>query len=126
MLRLFCNGAVINERAIAEMYDDRTKLLGPIHRKLILLREGNRLKTTLMSFEEKLFMWNLAFFLTISYRGAAFKAYYTIRSYITYHGIFMGYGYDLGDGSVWRKIVKSESEEDDDNFSDDDDDYDYE
>ena len=48
-------------------------------------------------------MWNLAFFFTIKHRVAAFKAYYAIRSFITFHGIFMGPGYDLGDKSVWRK-----------------------
>ena len=59
-------------------------------------------------------MWNLAFSFTITYRVAAFKAYYAIRSFITYNGIFMGPGYDLGDSSVWRKGVKSESEEEGD------------
>ena len=48
-------------------------------------------------------MWNLAFFFTIKHRVAAFKAYYAIRSFITFNGIFMGPGYDLGDESVWRK-----------------------
>ena len=47
-------------------------------------------------------MWNLAFFLTLSYRGAAFKVYYIIRSFVTYNGIFMGHGYQLGDGSIWE------------------------
>jgi hypothetical protein len=58
-----------------------------------------------MSNEERRFMWNLAFSFTIAHRGAAFKAYYAIRSFITFHGIFMGPGYDLGHGSVWRKAV---------------------
>ena len=49
-------------------------------------------------------MWNLAFSLTIAFGGApAFKLFYTIRSFITYHGIFMGPGYDIGDKSVWRQ-----------------------
>ena len=47
-------------------------------------------------------MWNLAFSFTWKYRGAAFKAYYTIRSFITFHGIFMASGYDLGEESIWR------------------------
>ena len=47
-------------------------------------------------------MWNLAFFFTWKHRVAAFKAYYAIRSFITFHGIFMGPGYDLGEGSIWR------------------------
>ena len=57
-----------------------------------------------MSNEEKRFMWNLAFSFTIQHRAAAFKAYYKIRSFITFHGIFMGPGYDVGDDSVWRKV----------------------
>ena len=61
------------------------------------------METTLMSDEEKRFMWNLAFFFTITHRVAAFKAYYAIRSFITFHGIFMGPGYDLGTNSVWRR-----------------------
>ena len=28
---------------------------------------------------------------------------YAIRSFITYNGIFMGPGYDVGDDSIWRK-----------------------
>ena len=47
-------------------------------------------------------MWNLAFSFTITYRVAAFKAYYAIRSFITFNGIFMGPDYDLGDGSIWK------------------------
>ena len=47
-------------------------------------------------------MWNLAFSLTIQHRAAAFKAYYTIRSFITFHGIFMADGYNLGYESVWE------------------------
>ena len=48
-------------------------------------------------------MWNLAFSLTVQHPAAAFKAYYTIRSFITFHGIFMVDGYGLGDESVWKK-----------------------
>ena len=59
--------------------------------------------TTLMSNEEEQFMWNLAFFFTIKHRGAAFKAYYAIRSFITFHGIFMGVGYDQGEDSIWKE-----------------------
>ena len=60
------------------------------------------METTLMSDEKKRFMWNLAFSFTIAHRGAAFKAYYAIRSFITFHGIFMASGYDLGEyGNIW-------------------------
>ena len=55
-----------------------------------------------MSTEERRYMWDLAFFFTWKYRVAAFKAYYKVRSFVTYNGIFMGHGYDLGEGSIWR------------------------
>ena len=103
MLTLLCFGAEINER---EIDDDTTKLLRPIHDRFTSLREGKGMETTLMSDEERRFMWNLAFFFTIKHRVAAFKAYYAVRSFITYHGIFMGPGYDLGKESVWRKRRK--------------------
>ena len=38
---------------------------------------------------------------TIAHRGAAFKAYYVIRSFITYNGIFMAPGYELGEDTIW-------------------------
>ena len=66
--------------------------------------DGNK-ATTLMSKEEGQFLWNLAFFLTIEYRGAAFKAYYAIRSFITYKGIFMADGYGLGEGNIWDTYI---------------------
>jgi hypothetical protein len=33
----------------------------------------------------------------------AFRVYYKVRSFITYHGIFMASGYDLGNECIWRK-----------------------
>ena len=75
--------------------------------------EGNVMKTTLMSDEERRLMWNLAFFFTIKHGGAtAFRSFTTIRSFITYHGIFMGPGYDRGEKSVWRKTSETPVEED--------------
>ena len=59
-------------------------------------------------------MWNLAFCFTIRHRAIAFKAYYAIRSFITFHGIFMGPGYDLGDGvwteNLYQNLMKMESD----------------
>ena len=92
-LQLLCFGASIHENALE---DDETGLLGPINKRIEMLRAGKRPETSLMSNEERRFMWELAFSLTIQHRSAAFKAYYTIRSYITFHGIFMADGYDLG------------------------------
>ena len=98
-LQLLCFGAEIDEQTIK---DDKTKLLRPIENRLKLLRNGNRMGISFMSDEERHFMWNLAFSFTIKHRVAAFKAYYAIRSFITYHGIFMGPGYDLGKSSIWN------------------------
>ena len=57
----------------------------------------------LYSKEEGRFLWNLALVLALKHRAVAFKVFYMIRSFITYNGIFMGPGYDIGDGSVWRR-----------------------
>jgi hypothetical protein len=83
--------------------DDRTGLLVQIEERLEKLRNGERCITNLCSNEENKSIWNLAFCLTLKYKVAAFKAYYSIRSFITYHGIFMASGYDLGNESIWRK-----------------------
>ena len=99
-LQLICLGAEINENALQK---DRTGQLRTIHNSLESLRAGNGIRESLMSDEERRFMWNLAFSFTIAHRGAAFKAYYSIRSFITFHGIFMGFGYGVGDRSAWQK-----------------------
>merc|ERR1712146_425670 len=93
VVQLLCFGAEIDCKAFE---NDKTALLRPIEDRLKSLRAGNGMKTTLMSNEERRFMWNLPFFFSIAHRGAAFKAYYSIRSFVTFNGIFMGPGYDLG------------------------------
>ena len=108
ILQLLCFGAVIDEEALE---DDKTGLLGQINDRMNLLRAGKRPETSLMSNEEREWMWNLAYSLTIQHPAAAFKAYYTIRSFITFHGIFMAGGYDLGEESVWKGIIEESSEE---------------
>jgi len=99
VLQLLCFGVEIDKFALRH---DKWELLRPINDRVNLLRAGKRIGTSLMSNEERRFMWNLAFCFTIKYRGAAFKAYYAIRSFITYNGIFMGYGYGLGEDSRWN------------------------
>ena len=101
-LQLLCFGASIDKKALE---GDKTDLLGPINNRMKLLRAGKRSGTSLMSNEERRFMWNLAFSLTIQHPAAAFKAYYTIRSFITFRGIFMAEGYELGEENVWRHGV---------------------
>jgi hypothetical protein len=99
-LELLCLGAKIDKTALQY---DRTGLLVPIEERLEKLRNGERCITNLCSNKENKFKWNLAFCLTLKYKVAAFKAYYSIRSFITYHGIFMASEYDLGKESIWRK-----------------------
>jgi hypothetical protein len=102
-LELLCFGAKkIDKNALK---DDCTGLLVPIEERLEKLRNGERCITNLCSNEENKYKWNLAFCLTLKYKVAAFKAYYSIRSFITYHGIFMASGYDLGKESIWNKEV---------------------
>ena len=99
-LELLCLGAKIDKKALKK---DKTGLLVPIEERLKKLRNGERRIMNLCSNEENKYKWNLAFCLTLKYKVAAFKAYYSIRSFITYHGIFMASGYDLGNESIWRK-----------------------
>jgi ankyrin repeat protein len=99
-LELLCLGAKIDKKALK---DDKTGLLVQIEERLEKLRNGEYRITNLCSNEENKFKWNLAFCLTLKYKVAAFKAYYSIRSFITYHGIFMAPGYDFGKESIWRK-----------------------
>ena len=106
-LKLFCFGAVIDKDALEH---DKTDLLGPINDRINLLRAGKRIGTSLMSDEERRFMWNLAFSFTTKHPAVAFKAYYTIRSFITFHGIFMAGGYDLGEESVWKRGIGESSD----------------
>ena len=47
-------------------------------------------------------MWNLGFVLAVKHPAIAFRTYHMIRSFITFLGVFMGPGYDLGEGSIWR------------------------
>ena len=105
VLQLLCFGAKIDKMSLES---DETGLLQPINNTLKSLRAGNGMKTCLMSDEERRFMWNLAFCFTIQHRGAAFKAFRSIRSFITYHGIFMGQGYALGKASIWTRAEEEE------------------
>ena len=101
-LLLLCFGTAIDDKALEY---DKTALLRPIKDRLKSLRDGKGMKTTLMSDEERQFMIHVAWFLDRKCPEATFKAYYAIRSFITFHGIFMGVGYGgFGDASVWNKI----------------------
>ena len=97
-LQLLCFRAEIDEIATD---CDKTELLRPIETRLKLLRNGNRMETSLMSKEERRFMWNLACVLAMKHPAIAFRTYHRVRSFVTFHGIFMGPGYGLGEGSIW-------------------------
>ncbi len=94
-LQLICCGAEIDR------VKKPTELMSHIKDRLDLLRTDKSIGTSLMSNEERRFMWNLAYSFTIQHRSIAFKVYYKIRSFITFHGIFMATGYGQGEGSVW-------------------------
>jgi hypothetical protein len=99
-LQLLCFGAEIDEQTIEK---DKTKLLRPVEDRLKSLRDGKRMEVSLMSEEERRFMWDLGFVLAVKHPTIAFTTYQRIRSFVTFHGIFMGPGYCLGKGSVWRR-----------------------
>ena len=103
ILELLCFGAKIDKKALENVKNDKTGLLVQIEERLEKLKNSGRCITNLCSNEENKFKWNLAFCLTLKHKVTAFKAYYSIRSFITYHGIFMAPGYDLGKESVWRR-----------------------
>ena len=77
------------------------ELFSKINDRLSLIRAGKRPGKSLMSYEESQFMWNLGFVLVRKHRASAYKVYEIIRSFITFHGVFMGVGYDIGVGSIW-------------------------
>ena len=95
----------------------KTELTSTDQRQIEITSRGNGMKTTLMSDEERRFMWNLAFSFTIKHRGAAFKAYYAIRSFITFHGIFMAqwirflHNTNAGEEREKREKMKREEKE---------------
>ena len=98
MLYFVCLGAKIDSEAVRR---DPTRILGMIERRLELLCDGKRI-ADLYSKEEGIFMWYLAFTLAMKCRVAGRRAFYVIRSLITFNGIFMAPGFDLGKGSLWR------------------------
>ncbi len=106
-LLLLCFGAKIGQKDIER---DKIGLLQPINDRLESLRAGNGMTTTLMSNEEGHFMRHVAWFLDQKCPEATFKAYYAMRSFITYNGIFMGPGYDLGDESIWRNAESGDED----------------
>ena len=102
-LELICVGCAI--KIMSAVIHDNTGLLGEIRAHLQTLRDGKRLTTNMLSKEEQRFMQNLALFLAAQNRlTASCKIYNIIRSFITFHGIFMASGYQLGFETVWDRL----------------------
>ena len=97
VLQLVCSGAkMISKAMIDNMSSTNT---------LTLIYRIGYLEENLMSEEEARFMWHVAFLFTAKggrVNAIAFKLYHTVRSFVTYRGIFMAPGYDLGRDSVWK------------------------
>ena len=99
-LQLLCFGASISK---TDVRDDKTKLLGTIQHGLEHLREEGRVKN-LLSEEEAKFLYHVAFCFAFKHSGnTAFNAFSSIRSFITYHGVFMAPGFDRGKRSIWTR-----------------------
>ena len=109
ILELLCFGAKIDENSLRLDEWNKTGLLVQIEERLEKLRNGERRITNLCSNEENKFKWNLAFCLTLKAKVPAFKLYYNVCSFITFNGIFMASGFDLGDESIWKKEVDKDS-----------------
>ena len=88
---LLCFGAKIDKKALESSRD----VLQPIHKGLKSFRASKIISNTFMTWKGRKFMWSLALIFTKVYGGAtAFKIYYAVRSFITYHGMFMAPGYE--------------------------------
>ena len=111
VLTLLCFGADIDKKTIA-LAGREVEFPPRLYDVLVLLRDGTGTKTTFMSQEERHFMWNLRFVLAVKHPAIAFGTYHTIRSFITYRGVFMGLGYDLGYGSPWRELAYYDRDDD--------------
>ena len=111
VLQLLCFGADIDKKTI-DAADAEPKFPPRLRDVLISVRDCNSTKTTYMSNEERGFMWNLGFVLAVKHPAIAFRTYHMIRSFITFRGIFMGPGYDLGEDSVWRIELEYSTSED--------------
>ena len=103
-LRLLCLGARLEDRSIIS---DDTNVLKKIESGLNAQRNRQpcrRLK--LYSKEEKLWLQKIALLFCLQYPTAAFKAFFSFRSFVTYRGIFMTPDYGSGKESVWSTSSK--------------------
>jgi ankyrin repeat protein len=100
-LELLCLGAHIDKKTLNY---DKSGLIGKIKERMDKLRNGEH-ATHLYSNEEKMFMRNLKVCLVVRCKGAAFRTYNAIRSFITFYGIFMAPGYDLGNRTLWKHKI---------------------
>ena len=110
-LLLLCCGAEIDSLSIR---DDKTDILPEIEHILKAQREGTvkRLYSKdLYSTEESEFMWNLAFALVSKDRVIAQMVFCRVRSFVTFHNIFMASGYELGTDTLWNGLTREDDTE---------------
>eukprot|EP00938_MAST-03A_sp_MAST-3A-sp1_P002388 g2388.t1 len=102
-LYLLCFGATFDKKAL-EISSD---FLQPIHKGLKSIRARKIIRNNFMDPQGRKFLWSLAFILTKAYGGAtAYKIYYAVHPFITYHGMFMGPGYEVGDTSNSKRRLR--------------------
>ena len=97
---LIQNGASISKtNALLTDQDDQTdwdrsirglKLISDYDRNgMKFLQIVTQMKPSLRPVQDVLFLWNLAMIMATKYRAIAFRLYFTIRSFITYKGVFV-------------------------------------
>ena len=96
-LKLLCIGVEVEK-----MLETDRRFLLPISERINLLRDTNRIGSSLMSDKERLYLWNLIMVLSTKYGPIGLEVYDIVRSFITFNGIFMGPGYSIGYESIWR------------------------
>ena len=99
VLQLLCLRVNID---CASILKDKTALLRPIQNQLHLLREDKPLQAHMFTKEEMELIYNLALCITIKIPSIAFKTFHILKSFITFHGIFVIADLERGVGSVWN------------------------
>ena len=110
ILDLLSYGATIDSGCI--LMDD-SGLLRKIDRSMNKLRNSEKLdydSDVIISDRDRTWMRNLALAITFRAPQVAFKMWCIVRSFITFHGIFMASGYDVVEDSIWNKALDFEED----------------
>jgi len=114
MLRLLCVGARIDKIAL-EQDKDCVGLLSRVQTRLNLLQNGDDGDGGVIFYsnEDRYFLYELAFSLvkTGKLGALSFKVYRVVRSFITFHDIFMAPGYSLGYDHLLKDLGKADTSE---------------